>query len=105
TRAPFTGVIENNRGERTFALPDGPLSGFEAQISADWRGIAFVRKGFYLCANPALTTLEHNRTGVQAWETFMWLSRADLDDLKFVLDHDWVVKSTGKVVRAGESGL
>lgn len=102
SRANFIAAIENDRGERRFAIPDGPLQGFEAQISADWRSIAFIRNGFYLSAAPSLPLLENDRTELQTWETFVCLSRDERTDLMFVFDHDWVVKSTGRLVRAGE---
>jgi hypothetical protein len=74
--APFTGIVPSSYG----------------------RSIGLVCNGPFTSAQPN-GRIEYNRPVLNAWESFLPLSAADMRRLNHILDHSWTILSSGALVR------
>jgi hypothetical protein len=57
------------------------------------------RNGRYLCAKQDLKALDYSRDTPSAWEIFLLVDIFDLNGLRDILSKDWVICSTGSLIR------
>lgn len=93
-------MLADDQRTISVVLSAGALDGHVLHLAPDKRTASLTRDGVYYAVERDDPVLVCDRDSARGWETFVCVSAEDLADLRFLLGHDWIVGSTGTLVRA-----